>query len=139
MNKVYLFRFKRSDEGTEGVLVIPGFICKTLELPWRENQRNISCIPPGEYPTTMIKSAKYGRVYWVTAVPDRTYILIHSGNFAGDVDKGFKTHVQGCILTGTKFGTLAGQRAILNSRIALRRFKNNMKNEPFIFNIIEWF
>jgi len=33
---VYIFRMMRSDQGTLGMLFHDGFICYTLELPWRE-------------------------------------------------------------------------------------------------------
>ena len=129
MQTVYLWRMKRSDGGTEGVLATAGFNCRTLELPWRDNQPNISCIPAGEYETIIRKSPKFGIVYWLQNVPGRSYILIHSGNFGGDKEKGYKSHIYGCLLTGQKFGILAGQRAILNSRITLKRFMNHMSNE----------
>jgi len=36
--------------GVNGQIFINGqFICHTIELPWRNNQRNISCIPEGVY------------------------------------------------------------------------------------------
>jgi hypothetical protein len=137
MKSVYLLRFKTSDQGTEGILITTdGFNCKALELPWRENQRSISCIPPGEYLCKIRFSKKFGKTYWVTKVPKRSYILIHSGNYAGDKSKGFKTHVEGCILLGKKHGYLSGQRAILNSRISVRAFMNHMKEENFMLTIV---
>ena len=63
MRDVNIFRLRRSDQGTEGLLVSGDFHLKTLELPWRENQRQISCIPPGEYNVEIRLSNKYGRVY----------------------------------------------------------------------------
>ena len=139
MEQVELFRLKRSDQGTEGLLVESDFNCRTLELPWRDNRRQISCIPPGEYEVEIRLSNKYGRVYWVRRVPNRTYILIHSGNYAGDKSKGFKSHVMGCILLGKKSGYLGGQVAILNSRIAVRAFMEHMNYEPFMLRIQEAF
>jgi len=135
--ETYIFRTKTSDQGTEGILITTeGFICKIFELPWRDNQRSISCIPPGEYDVIIRLSPKYGRVYHVTNVPNRSYILMHSGNWAGDVNKGFKTHTNGCLLTGLEFGFLSNQRAILNSRVALRRFMDKMSERPFRLKII---
>lgn len=135
---VQLLRIRRSDQGTIGILSTPyGFNCHTLELPWRDNKNNISCIPPGEYLTRIRISPKYGEVYHVQKVPNRTFILIHSGNWAGDVDKGYRTHVNGCILLGLKRGFLDGQVAVLNSRLAVTRFMRNMNNSDFILNIIE--
>jgi hypothetical protein len=132
MKKVYLLRLRTSDYGTEGMLVTDdGFNCMTMELPWRENQQNISCIPAGEYKVITRISPRFGKTYWVTKVPNRGYILIHAGNYAGDVSKGYKTSVEGCILLGKKHGWLSRQRAVLNSRISVRAFMNHMKNEAF--------
>jgi len=138
-NYVHLCRLRRSDQGTEGVLLFNQTHCYTLELPWRNNQRQISCIPPGNYDVEIRLSNKYGRIYWVRHVPNRSYILIHSGNFAGDVKKGFKTHVMGCILLGKVMGYLGGQRAVLNSRITVRAFMESMDYEPFKLRIEEAF
>ena len=38
------------EEGVNGSLFLDGrFICYTIELPWRENKQNESCITEGEY------------------------------------------------------------------------------------------
>ena len=134
-----LYRLTRSDQGTEGMLATEDFNCKTLELPCRDNQKQVSCIPPGEYDVEIRLSNKYGRIYWVRKVPDRTYILIHSGNYAGDTSKNFKSHVMGCILLGQKRGFLGGQVAVLNSRITVRRFMEEMEYEKFKLTIMENF
>ena len=136
---VHLCRLKRSDQGTRGMLFADGFSCHTLELPWRKNKRNISCIPAGDYEVKIRISPKYGEIYWVTNVPNRSFILIHSGNWAGDRTKGYKTHVNGCIALGQKRGLLAGQWAVLNSRITVRRFMEEMDNKPFTLKILEEF
>ena len=133
---VYIHRQERSDHGTFGSLFYEDFSCYTLELPWRDNQRNISCIPTGEYHVDIRLSPKYGRIYWVRKVPNRSYILIHSGNWAGDTSKGLNTHVNGCILLGEKKGWLQGQRAVLNSRITVRRFMEKLIYEPFTLKIL---
>ena len=137
--RVEIFRLRRSDQGTEGMLVSGDFKCKTLELPWRENQQQVSCIPPAIYDVDIRISNKYGRIYWVRKVPNRTYILIHSGNYAGDKSKGLKSHVMGCILLGKKSGRLGGQIAVLNSRVAVRNFMEELEYEPFKLRIQETF
>ncbi len=136
---VHLCRLKRSDQGTRGMLFYGDFNCQTLELPWRENFRSVSCIPAGEYDVKIRISPKYGEIYWVTEVPGRSFILIHSGNWAGDTSKGYKTHVNGCILLGKQRGILAGQWAVLNSRITVRRFMQEMNNNPFKLRVLEEF
>lgn len=137
---VHLYRLKRSDQGTMGMLVAPeGFKCYTLELPWNNNERNVSCIPEGVYPVGIRLSPKYGQIYHVKEVPGRTFILIHSGNWAGDTRKGYKSHVNGCILLGKQRGTLQGQVAVLNSRITVKNFMAHMGLKPFRLEIYEKF
>jgi len=110
-----------------------------LELPWRGNRRNISCIPPGSYEVQIRISPRYGRIYWVMKVEGRKYILIHAGNWAGDVKKGLKTHTNGCILTGKYRGCLKGQRSVLASGITVRKFMRLLGGSAFKLNIIEAF
>lgn len=140
---VNLFRYERSDQGTIGFMTSSNFSCYTIELPWNDNQRQISCIPPGIYPTVIRISPKYGRTYWVQNVTGRSYILIHSGNWGGyKLENGeniYRTHTMGCILPGSKPGFLAGQRAVLNSRITLRKFMDRMKSQPFTLRVWESF
>jgi hypothetical protein len=135
--KIHLFRFHTSDQGTQGTSIIPNnsFTCYTLELPWRNNQPNISCIPDGEYIIKPYRSRKYKHVYQVHNVPNRSYILIHSGNYAGDKSKGYRTHVQGCIIVGKVFGYLHNQLAVLNSRITLHSLLDVLDGEKYILDI----
>jgi Family of unknown function (DUF5675) len=71
-------------------------------------------------------------------VPGRDGILIHSGNFGGDVEKGFVSHILGCILVGEYFGTLQNQLAILCSTPARTRLQQEMKLAPFTLEILSW-
>lgn len=75
----------------------------TLELPWKNNQHGISCIPVGVYKCVPYSSATHPNVWHVIDVPGRTSILIHSGNFASNVKLLGSTHesdTEGCILVG---------------------------------------
>jgi len=107
-----------------------------MELPWKDNQTNISCIPTGEYNMDVVKAGKFGLVYWVRNVPGRTSILIHSGNWAGDTSKGLRTHSHGCVLVGMKRGILLGQRAILDSFIARTKLLENTALKPLNINVV---
>ena len=73
------------------------FIAHTLELPWRDNKKSVSCIPDGEYGCRIRlarESATRDYVHLlVKDVPNRSYILFHRGNYPSDS--------RGCILTGT--------------------------------------
>jgi hypothetical protein len=95
------------------------FSFKTLELPWLNNQHNISCIPEGNYDVVKYTSAKLGNVFWIPDVPDRTGILIHPGTFAN----GNKINTEGCILVGAGYQDLDGNGTldIIDSRKTLDR------------------
>lgn len=132
MTRVKLLRLAHSDQGTQGVLILPdGVFCNTMELPWRDNRPNISCIPCGEYDVEIRQSPRFGSVYQVKDVPGRSYILMHAGNLAGDTRKGYRTHVEGCILLGKYFGRLAGQLAVLSSRPTVRALMERLNGKPF--------
>ena len=136
-NYAHLFRTKRSSHGTEGILSIGSFSCFSLELPWKENRPNVSCIPQGKYDVQIRMSPKFGKVYHVTEVPGRSHILIHAGNLAGDTEQNLKTHVQGCILLGKYRGILRNQRAVLCSRPTVRSFINYLESTSFKLEIHE--
>ncbi|MCK4765120.1 MAG: hypothetical protein KAW12_23175 [Candidatus Aminicenantes bacterium] len=74
--------------------------CKTLELPWKENRRRISCIPPGTYRVKKRWSPRFRHHFHVFDVPNRTWILIHHGNFY--------TNTKGCILVGREHTDIDG-------------------------------
>ena len=133
----HLIRLRSTNHGTEGLLVYRQFSCYTMELPWRQNQRNISCIPSGLYLLQLRISPHFGRVYWITDVPSRSYILIHSGNWAGDIQRGLKTHTNGCVLLGKYHGWLQTQRAVLCSRPTVSRFRDLLAEKPLRLNVID--
>ncbi len=135
MKSAILQRLSANDQGTYGLFLTAGWWCWTLELPWRDNRRNRSCIPSGQYEVEMIQSPKYGHVYHVQDVPDRTGILIHSGNYAGDIDLGFKTHSAGCIIVGKRQGWLSDQRAVLVSRPTLRQLHQALELRDFTLDV----
>lgn len=140
-----LQRSRGDAEGTPGVLRVvrsatgEAATFVTLELPWRENRRGVSCIPCGVYDALYEDTRKViggvCRWYHLRDVPDRGGILIHPGNFAGDVREGFASDVRGCILIGRDRGVLTprgharAQRCVLHSRdacAALVRFTGGM-------------
>ena len=134
--QAYIFRFPSTDQGTEGYLIADDFVCRSLELPWKDNLPSKSCIPPGIYEAVIRRSSRFGRTYWVMEVEERSWILIHSLNLAGDVEKGWKSHSEGCIGLGKYMGTLNGQLAVLLSRVTVRAFVNYMKDQPFKLEIV---
>ena len=37
-------------------------VCHTMELPWRDNERRLSCIPTGVYNVVKHQSPKFGHI-----------------------------------------------------------------------------
>lgn len=93
-------------EGTNGGLFQNDrLICRTIELPWRNNQRQISCIPEGKYRVAKRYSRKFGWHIEVVGVKDRRLILVHPANNAS-------SELKGCIapvthISGAGTGTLS--------------------------------
>lgn len=138
MNAATLTRFQTGDQGTCGSLVIDvtGFLCKTLELPWRDNQHDISCIPQGTYQCKWMFSPVHNcDLYHVIAVPDRGSVEIHVGNWAGDVSKGFKSNSKGCILVGHLFMEVQNQTMLTDSKVTLDTMHRYLDMEPFTLTI----
>jgi len=108
----------------------------TGELPWKQNKTGVSCIPEGNYLVEPWNSAKFPRTYHIKDVPDRTAILIHTGNLCGNKEKGFISHVLGCIIVGMKRGKLGGQQAVLLSRMALGKLREIAGRESFELKIV---
>jgi hypothetical protein len=105
MRRLVLQRLHRTSYATYGQLLDEEnrILCVTLELPWWQNARDVSCVPPGEYPAhRSIHHSADGRTYEAFAlvgVPDRDGIQIHVANLP--------SQLKGCIATGTHFGEIA--------------------------------
>ncbi|WP_440067724.1 DUF5675 family protein [Tenacibaculum discolor] len=79
------------EEGTNGALFNSGkFLCHTIELPWNDNKRNISCIPEGVYEVEPRFSKRFKHHLILKDVKGRSFILFHPANDA-------LKELQGCI------------------------------------------
>ncbi len=111
-----LTRDRRSEWATLGRLSIDGEpVCHTLERPWLDNKRRVSCIPVGEYTGAVQHSPRFKA--WLPElldVPGRDQILIHAGNTADDTE--------GCILVGLERHD--HEDRIMQSRAALALVSN---------------
>lgn len=119
-NLIIIERFAYSPDGTFGKVKLPnistGLDLFTVERPWLDNARNISCIPEGLYklnkslsPTvSRITDSKYSYGYEIANVPNRSHILIHPGNWPSDF--------QGCIGVGDSYAVLNNKNGVTNSR-----------------------
>lgn len=138
--RVVLLRTKEYNEQTLGILhVISGdsqvlFTCKTLELAYKDNQKNISSIPPGSYNLKRRISQKHKSHFHVFDVPNRSLILIHVGNF--------HFQIEGCILLGDMHKNLNNDNLpdVRNSRKTTNRFTEllwNFEQHTFPFKVID--
>lgn len=120
-NVLTLQRIGYADTFTIGTLKYNDLTFATIERPWLDNKRNVSCIPEGTYPLkwrhsntiTRITQGEHTHGYEISDVPGRSHILFHPGNFSSDVE--------GCVAVGMGFTVLLGQVAISQSQIAYNR------------------
>lgn len=101
------------------------FDCHTLELPWKENKKNESCIPKGTYRMKRRFSNKHGQHWHIQNVFDRDMILIHTGNF--------HTQIQGCVLVGMGLADINkdGCLDVTESKVALERINDILINDEY--------
>ena len=86
----------------------------TLERPWLDNQRSVSCIPTGTYQAKRHVSPRFGETFWLQDVPERAEILFHKGNIDDD------SH--GCILVGEQFNNVRNEDGITASKEGFAEF-----------------
>ena len=110
---------------TEGRMFLGTDLIRTLELPWKENRRRVSCIPKGEYQVIPHNSPKFGKCFWVQDVPGRSEILIHVGNYY--------RQVLGCILVGLKSADINGDGLmdVTYSKKAMQKLIKYTEFQPF--------
>ena len=142
---VKLERFPSSEKQTLGIITVcydyfvGDILCAlmTLELPRKQNQKRISCIPPGNYTLHPHTSPKFGQCLWVKAadnnpvlVGGRSEILIHSANY----------HFQllGCIAPGLFLADINndGEKDVNMSGAAMSVLSRLIKN-PVKFQILD--
>lgn len=133
-------RVSTNNDGTYGVIIqntTP--FALTLEESWKENKRDISCIPAGEYICKRVNSPRFGDTFGIVNVEGRSNILFHWGNTEKDT--------KGCILVGEEFGYLKTldddtkkielQPAVLSSRKGFHEFMQKLdKYDGFMLKII---
>lgn len=116
---------------TTGELAINGFHCFTLERPWKNNLKDISCIPKGQYKVSWTRSLKFPLgSYEVLDVSNRSGVRFHSGNFFFQVD--------GCILLGDGLTDINHDKKsdVIDSKVTVKKFEDLMDRKDFILKII---
>lgn len=119
--------YDRLDIGQDPIVTI-----KTIELPWKDNARCISCIPEGRYVCTPRESDKFGKHFHIRDVPDRSWILFHVANYISDLE--------GCIAVGRYHADIDqdGIMDVAQSRLAMNALLRHggYLREGFIVHIL---
>lgn len=69
--------------GTTGQIFDQGsLVTHSIELPWKDNYAQVSCIPEGRYRIIKRYTEHFGQHFAVMDVPGRKDILIHPANDA---------------------------------------------------------
>lgn len=92
------------------------FQCHCLQLPWENNQPNVSCIPDGIYPLVLEWSEKFQMFLWeIYEVPNRSECKIHTANYVKQLN--------GCIAPGLRVGDINadGLPDMVESKLALQK------------------
>lgn len=122
--KLEIVKFKETSNSIISQLFVDDlFECYILELPYRDNKKNISCIPEGFYHwvTRHTKDSKYPYKHiHIKDVPDRSFILVHIGNYPKDT--------KGCLCTGMSYGN----DVVWNSEEAFNKLMSKISEEGTI-------
>ena len=97
------------------------FEAVSVELPDRDNQSNISCVPDGTYNVVLEHSPRFNMDLWeLKGVPNRSECKIHSANYAHQLN--------GCIAPGSGHTDIDGDGVldVTNSKATLEAFHNAM-------------
>lgn len=106
------------DGWTDGEMLIKGIlVCRSIELRWANNERNISCVPEGVYPVAIIQHPKFGECLQINGVKGRSGILVHVANDA-------QKELRGCI---APVFSLTGNGKGQYSRLALNYIIENLR------------
>lgn len=93
-------------DGIEGVIW-------TLELPWRDNRREVSCIPVGKYKLRRWASARHPVSLEILGEePERSAVLIHPANRTKEI--------RGCIALGRELGGMPESPVLGRSKAAVQ-------------------
>lgn len=98
----------------------------SMELPWVDNARMVSCIPEGHYKITPESNAHLGWYLRVHDVPNRDGILLHAANYP--------TQIKGCIAGAMILNDINGDRIpdASRSREAMNEMQVWFKKEAIL-------
>ncbi len=139
MSQISVIRFASTPYGTLGTMTLPdGQSFATMEPPWQNNAKGLSCVQAGRYALhekasdliTRVTLGKFRHGLFLVAVPDRSAILIHPGNFATDS--------KGCILIGMAHASINNRPGVERSQLAFSKLMEYDRTHPLSDIAINW-
>ncbi|MCW5591069.1 MAG: hypothetical protein KIS74_03120 [Burkholderiales bacterium] len=129
IQSLLLKRIDLRPDRSYGALIGPqGPFIFTLELPWRENQPQVSCIPIGSWTCRRVVSPRWGETFDIK-VPGRSLIRFHWGNTEDDT--------LGCVLTARTFDPVKGINGAVDSKQAFGELMATLKGvDKFTLHVI---
>ena len=130
MKTVIINRDEQDENQTLGVCYVKDHDGKvigkfeSLERGWRNNKKNVSCIPSGEYIIKLDYSPRFKKKLWeIYGVPNRSECKFHSANYWHQLN--------GCIALGINRRRVNSDKYldITNSRVAMKEFHECLKGE----------
>ena len=115
MAEMKLTRYYSGKDCTLGTLTDGNFFLYTLENPWLDNQKNISCIPCGTYNVVEHNGMRHKNVWRLEGVDGRYSIVIHKGNY--------ERSTKGCILVGMQPYILGREKMVTHSEDAIEALR----------------
>lgn len=106
---------------TDGIVE---YIGCSLERGWRDNQKNVSCVPEGEYDLKLEWSPRFKKELWeLYGVPGRSETKFHVSNYW--------QQLEGCIALGRKHKDINkdGDPDVTSSRDVMREFHEKMSGQ----------
>lgn len=122
-----------------------------VEDPWLPALANVdggqSCIPAGYYRCRLVTSdltKKLTKGVWtvtyeITGIPGRSKVRLHPGNTSNNAAGGALDDTRGCVLLGTRFGSVDRQPGVLSSVAAFNEFMERQTAiGPDFGLVVEW-
>lgn len=137
MRTIHIIRDWQDENQTLGKCTVydednkPLFSSISLERGWRNNQKNVSCVPLGTYNCVLEWSNRFQMDLWeLKGVPNRSECKFHSANYWYQLN--------GCIALGQKLKDLNadGYNDVTNSRNTMKAFHNALKGETRVDLVI---
>lgn len=105
----------------------PLFSALSLERGWRNNQKNISCVPLGTYNCVLEYSPRFKKKLWeLKDVPNRSECKFHSANYWYQLN--------GCIALGRTIKDINndGYNDVTSSKATMNAFHKVLQNETSV-------